>query len=131
MIAPSKVLVADGAAYPKQSTTNSCAQVYSNATHPMLHGAQGGVLVSTATDRSRQFDQNHLFFARLQGFLWRARQDSNLRPSLFVVRFFERDAVGYGAKYRYLEVFGGIRRDAAVSASRQRPRQRDEIASKE
>src|SRR5215218_9176156 len=27
----------------------------------MLHGAQRRVLVSTATDRSRQFDQNHLF----------------------------------------------------------------------
>src|SRR5919112_1993516 len=61
MIAPSKVLVSRCAAYPKQSTTNSCSQVYSNATHPMLHGAQRRVLVSTATDRSRQFDQNHLF----------------------------------------------------------------------
>src|SRR5215216_4527443 len=60
-----------------------------------------------------------------------ARQDSNLRPSLFVVRFFERDAVGYGAKFCFLEEFSAIRRDAAVSGSRQRTRQRCEMASKE
>src|ERR671920_2015547 len=68
MIAPSKVLVSRCAAYPKQSTTNSCSQVYSNATHPMLHGAQRGVLVSTATNRSRQFDQNHLFLRVCRAF---------------------------------------------------------------
>jgi len=39
--------------------------------------------------------------------------------------------VGCGAKFRFLEGFGGIRRDAAVSGSRQRPRQRCEAASKE
>jgi hypothetical protein len=64
------------------------------------------------------------FLLQIAEFPWRARQDSNLRPSLFVVRFFERDAVGYGAKTRYLKVFGGMRRVAAVSGSRQRPRQR-------
>ena len=64
------------------------------------------------------------FLLQIAEFPWRARQDSNLRPSLFVVRFFERDAVGYGAKTRYLKVFGGMRRVAAVSGSHQRPRQR-------
>jgi hypothetical protein len=71
------------------------------------------------------------FLLQIAEFPWRARQDSNLRPSLFVVRFFERDAVGYGAKTRYLKVFGGMRRVAAVSGSRQRSRQRCEMASKE
>src|SRR5215217_7983783 len=83
MIAPSKVLVADGASYPKQSTTNSCAQVYSNATHPMLHGAQRGVLVSTATDHSRQFDQNHLFLRVCRAFVARS---AGLEPATFSVR---------------------------------------------
>ena len=64
------------------------------------------------------------FPLQIAGFLWRARQDSNLRPSLFVVRFFERDAVGYGAKTRFLKEFGGMRRVAAVSGSRLFPRQR-------
>ena len=71
------------------------------------------------------------FLLQIAEFPWRARQDSHLRPSLFVVRFFERDAVGYGAKFCFLEVFGAMRRVAAVSGSRQRSRQRCEMASKE
>ncbi len=39
--------------------------------------------------------------------------------------------MGCGAKVRYLKVFGGMRRVAAVSGSRQRSRQRCEMASKE
>jgi hypothetical protein len=69
------------------------------------------------------------FLRDLQEKEGRARQDSNLRPALFVVRFFERDAVGYGAKPRILGVFGGMRHVAAVSGSRQRSRQRYEAAS--
>ena len=58
-------------------------------------------------------------------------RSAGLEPATFrfVVRFFERDAVGCGARVRFLEVFGGMRRVAAVSGSRQRPRQRGEAAS--
>jgi len=52
--------------------------------------------------------------------VWRARQDSNLRPSLFVVRFVKRDTVGCSAEIRFLEVFRVMRRDVAVCGPRQR-----------
>src|SRR5215217_6438136 len=86
--------------------------------------------VKRAGNQPNPFSPLH-FSLQIAEFPWRARQDSNLRPSLFVVRFFERDAVGYGAKFCFLEVFGAIRRDAAVSGSRQRSRPRCEMASKE
>jgi hypothetical protein len=80
--------------------------------------------------RSKGVNRSSLEAARkekvplLQDFQERARQDSNLRPSLFVVRFFERDTVGYRVELRLYEElkrdkvrYGGIRFPSALPSN--------------
>ena len=59
----------------------------------------------TAAKAPEGYTRGFLFPYVLQVFLWRARQDSNLRPSLFVVILLHRQGGTVGDRERQISAF--------------------------